>query len=238
MVGGMLIMNPLVSTVNEESMPVRKIPKNHIHVTGRHAAKKSASDADFESPLEAEHLLLLDHDPRVKAYEVQPVEIPVPGVRWSYVPDVLVEFHPDKDGVIDAPEVREVKSTLDLQLNEEKYAPKFEAARCYCEQRGWLFRVITEKEIRTPRLSNVKFVRVYEDQQHSPDRVNQVLERLQLMGRTDSGQLLNNLSADFEEQMRWLPVIWHLVAKYQIAVNWDHPFGSVVPMWPVETSNE
>ena len=48
--------------VNEESMPVRKVPKNHIHVTGRHAALKSEGDADFESLLEAEHLLLLDHD--------------------------------------------------------------------------------------------------------------------------------------------------------------------------------
>ncbi len=37
-------------------MSVRKIPKNYIHVTGRHAALKSADDADFESPLEAEHV--------------------------------------------------------------------------------------------------------------------------------------------------------------------------------------
>ena len=76
-------------------MSVRKIPKNHIHVTGRHAAQKSEGSADFESVLESEHLLLLDHDTLVKAYEVQPVNIPVPGVPRGYVPDVFVEFYPD-----------------------------------------------------------------------------------------------------------------------------------------------
>lgn len=73
-------------------MSVRKIPKNHIHVTGRHAAQKSEVDADFESMLEAEHLLLLDHDTRVKAYDVQPVNIPVPGVPEVMCPMCLLSF--------------------------------------------------------------------------------------------------------------------------------------------------
>ena len=116
-------------------MSVRKIPKNHIHVTGRHAAQKGKGDADFESLLEAEHLLLLDHDPQVQAYTVQPVNIPVPGVPKGYVPDALVEFCPDEDGVMAAPELREVKSTKDLECNQAKYEPKFAAAHRYCEQK-------------------------------------------------------------------------------------------------------
>lgn len=215
-------------------MSARKIPKNHIHVTGRHAAQKSAGDADFESLLEAEHLLLLDHALLVKAYDVQPVNIPVPGVPRGYVPDVLVEFHPDEDGVIAAPELREVKSTLDLQINAAKYAPKFEAAQRYCEQRGWSFRIITEKEIRTPRLKNVKFLRAYQTQQHPPERVAEVLRRVALLGHTDSTALLYSLSADLDEQLCWIPVLWHLVAKRQIAVDWDQEFAAVVPLWPSE----
>jgi hypothetical protein len=50
-------------------MPVRRIPKNHIHVTGRHASAKAQGHADFESPLEWEYLILLDFDPRVERYE-------------------------------------------------------------------------------------------------------------------------------------------------------------------------
>lgn len=44
----------------------------------------------FESLLEKDYLLLLDFDDTVETFEVQPVRIPVPGVRNGYVPDVLV----------------------------------------------------------------------------------------------------------------------------------------------------
>lgn len=214
-------------------MPVRKIPKNHIHVTGRHASRKSQGDADFESMLEAEHLLLLDHEPSVRTYEVQPVNIPVTGVPRGYVPDVLVDFFPDVDGVIQTPELREVKSTLDLKSNAAKYAPKFDAAKTYCEQRGWLFRVITELEIRTPRLANVKFLKAYEDQQHPQEMLCVVMDRVSELGQTDSKELVSSISVDLDEQMVWMPVLWHLVAKRQIQVDWDKEFGAVVPMWPL-----
>jgi TnsA endonuclease N terminal/TnsA endonuclease C terminal len=213
-------------------MAVRKIPKNHIHVTGRHAALKSEGDADFESLLEADHLLLLDHDPSVRKYDVQPVVIPVVGVPRGYVPDALVEFRPDEDGVIANPELREVKSTLDLEKNATKYAPKFEAAQAYCEQRGWSFKIITEKDIRVPRLANVKFVRAYENQEHPPPMVDEVLKRMSAMGPTDSLTLLKSLSSDLDEQLQWLPVIWHLVAKRKIDVDWDLKFGASVQLWP------
>jgi hypothetical protein len=213
-------------------MPVRKIPKNHIHVTGRHATRKSEGNADFESLLEAEHLLLLDHDLSVLCYDVQPVLIPVVGVLRGYVPDALVEFRPDEDGIIPLPELREVKSTLDLEKNAIKYAAKFEAARAYCEHRGWLFRIITEKDIRLPRLANVKFVRAYENQAHPPGMVTEVIKRMADMGPTDSLSLLKSLSSDLDEQLQWLPVIWHLVAKRKIDVNWDLKFGASVQLWP------
>ena len=213
-------------------MPVRKIPKNHIHVTGRHAALKSEGAADFESLLEAEHLLLLDHDPSVLCYDVQPVLIPVAGVPRGYVPDVLVEFRKDEDGVIRNPELREVKSTLDLEKNATKYAAKFEAARTYCEQRDWSFKIITEKDIRVPRLANVKFLRAYENQEHPPPMVNEVLKHMSDMGPTNSLTLLKSLSNDLDEQLQWLPIIWHLVAIRKIDVNWDLKFGASVQLWP------
>jgi hypothetical protein len=160
------------------------------------------------------------------------VLIPVVGVLRGYVPDALVEFRPDEHGIIPLPELREVKSTLDLEKNATKYAAKFEAARTYCEHRGWLFRIITEKDIRLPRLANVKFVRAYENQAHPPGMVTEVIERMADMGPTDSLSLLKSLSSDLDEQLQWLPVIWHLVAKRKIDVNWDLKFGASVQLWP------
>lgn len=128
-----------------------------------------------------------------------------------------------------------MKSELDLKVNSDKYAPKFAAAKAYCEQRGWVFRIITDEEIRIPRLGNVKFVRAYTHQQHSLERRNQVLTRISSLGRTDSTALLNSLSTDQDEQLGWMPVMWHLVANRKIGVDWDVPFGSTVTLWPVES---
>lgn len=76
-------------------MPVRKIPKNHLVVTGSFASRKNAQMDGFESLLEKEYMLLLDFDEHVERFEVQPVTIPVPGVPKGYTPDVLVYFCPD-----------------------------------------------------------------------------------------------------------------------------------------------
>jgi hypothetical protein len=59
-----------------------------------------------------------------------------------------------------------------------------------------------------------------------------VLKRMSDMGPTDSLSLLKRLSSDLDEQLQWLPVIWHLVAKRKIDVDWDLKFGASVQLWP------
>lgn len=70
-------------------MPVRRIPKNYLFVTGRHASQQADEVIEFESILEKEYMLLLDSDPQVEWYEGQPVEIPLSRGR-IYVPDLPV----------------------------------------------------------------------------------------------------------------------------------------------------
>jgi hypothetical protein len=91
-------------------MPVRKIPKNHLTVTGGFASRKNGEMGSFESLLEKEYMLLLDLDDGVESFEEQPVNIPVPGVRKGYTPDLLVHFQPDPiTGHIRKPFLAEVK---------------------------------------------------------------------------------------------------------------------------------
>ncbi|WP_288127769.1 TnsA endonuclease N-terminal domain-containing protein [Thiomonas sp.] len=213
-------------------MPVREIPKNHISVTGRHATSKSIGHADFESPLENDYLILLDFDPRVKSYEVQPVIVPVPGVRQGYVPDVLVHFHDDTDGSPVASQLTEIKSDDDLRVNRKKYAPKFAAATSFAEERGWVFVVKSDKEIRTPRLANLKFLRGYRWTACDPSDIEILLAALRAQGgKSRSDRLLDAVSADDETRLRLLPVLWHLVVTSRILVNFDRPFHADVPVW-------
>lgn len=211
-------------------MPVRKIPKNHLFVTGRHATDRSTEMVEFESPLEKEHMLLLDFDPRVASYEAQPVRIPLPGGK-KYVPDLLVTFHPDHDGLVPPSELAEVKTQSHLDLYADEYRVKFAAAKVYAEERGWHFVLRTEVDIRTPRLANLKFLRRYRHEHPAAGDVEQVLALLRNTGPSSSLRLLAGLSPEAEDQAHWLPVLWHLAATRQIAVDLDTAFGGDVPLW-------
>lgn len=213
-------------------MPVRNIPKSHISVTGRHATDKSIGNADFESPLENDYLILLDFDPLVERYEVQPVRVPVPGVPKGYVPDVLVHFLPDSAGKKRPSELTEVKTDEDYRKNATKYAPKFAAAEEFAKARGWKFERKTDRHIRTPRLKNLKFLRAYRHLEPDLILVQRLLTTLKAIGgRSSSTQLLAAACDSDDQRAEMLPVLWHLVVTRQIAADWDILFGSDVPLW-------
>jgi hypothetical protein len=52
----------------------------------------------------------------------------------------------------------EVKYRDDLRAHWQDYRSKFKAARRYACTQGWVFRLITEREIRTPYLKNATFL--------------------------------------------------------------------------------
>lgn len=210
-------------------MPVRKIPKNHISVTGRHATHKSIGQADFESPLERDYLILLDFDPQVKSYEVQPVVVPVQGVSKGYVPDVLVHFHPDAAGVSRESELTEIKTSEDYERHREKYAPKFAAAAKFASERDWIFVQKSDKEIRTPRLANLKFLRAYRRVEPSPSDIEVILGELHKQGGVSTlSRVMAALCPDDEARAHLLPTLWHLVAMGSVHVDLDKPLDADV----------
>ncbi len=213
-------------------MPVRKIPKNHLFVTGAYSSRKSKVMDPFESLLEKDYLLVLDFDDTVESFEVQPVRIPVKGISRGYVPDVLVKFRPDSEsGEIRKPLLAEVKRSDFLEKHAADYAPKFAAAHAYADPLGWEFRTVDEKEIRLPRLANIKFLREYRNVEPlEPDclRVLHVLEEQQ--GHSSSERILGHLASTDEERLYWLPVIWSMLFKRRLQTDLDTPFGGDVEL--------
>lgn len=212
-------------------MPVRRIPKNHVSITGRHASSKSVGYADFESLLEADHLILLDFAGEVRAYETQPVRVPVPARKTSYVPDALVHFHPDAAGSIRPSELIEVKPAELLKKHRADYAPKFDAARAYAEERGWIFAVKTEQHIRTPLLDNLKFLRRYRALDVSLAETAWITEHLNSAGgRCSETQLLDPAVIGEDERLVLLPVLWHMVITGQLIADLDRPITGDSPI--------
>jgi hypothetical protein len=214
-------------------MPVRKIPKNYLFVTGGYSSQKNEEMDAFESLLEKDYLLLLDFDDSVERYEVQPVRIPVSGVPKGYVPDVLVNYCPDPlTGTFRKPSLVEVKHSRDLARHAKKYAPKFAAARQYAEGRGWEFLTMDEKDIRTSRLANLKFLREYRNVTPSDADIQIVLRHTAgVAGEISSQSLLDVLAATDDDKLYWLPIIWSMILTRHLVTDLDQSFEAAVPLW-------
>ena len=209
-------------------MPVRKIPKNHLVVTGAFSSTKANRVIAFESTLEKECMLLLDFDDDVDHYEEQPVRVPVPGVPQGYVVDILVHFRDPGRPC----ELTEIKTEEDLERKRDDYAPKFAAADAFCKQRGWMFVIKTDKDIRTSRLENLKFLRRYRNFSPAPEQSALVLERLESMGgESTSEMLLDALASTPEERGGLLPVLWNLLLTGQLRTELDVEMPVDVPLW-------
>lgn len=208
-------------------MPVRKIPKNYLGVTGGFSSGKNGRALGFESLLEKDFMILLEFDPEVERFEEQPVRIPVEakGRRpTSYVPDVLVHYRPARNGKARKARLVEVKKRSDLEKNREKYAPKFAAAKRYAADRGWEFHVMSDEDIRTPRLPNLKFLREYRLIAPDATEIHAVLDGIMNAGgRIEMHALLERMHDSDNHKLQTIPVIWHLVVCGQVHVDLDQP---------------
>ncbi len=168
-------------------------------------------------------MILLEFDDFVEKFEEQPVKVPltVNGKKLKpYVPDILIHYLPVSSGETGRIVLGEVKISDDLKTNKEKYAPKFEAAKCYAEEQGWEWCIFTEKQIRTSYLDNLKFLREYHSVEPAPDLLLEVISALQSgRGAVTVESLLQRLCLTDDRMLHMVPAIWHLVATKRIAVD-------------------
>lgn len=166
-------------------MPIRKIPKSYRSVTGLIASNKNQRMAGFESSLERDLILLIEFDLNVEYYEEQPLVIDYidsNGEEHTYTPDIFVKYRKD---IVPAkwmkPSLYEVKYRQDLFANWKELKPKFKAARAYAKPKGWQFQIITEQEIKTPYLQNVRFLLPYRRLEFDWNEQDFVLSKLRDM---------------------------------------------------------
>lgn len=213
-------------------MPVRKIPKNYLFVTGGYASQKNKMMDGFESLMEKDYMLLLDFDETVASFEAQPVRIPVPGIKQGYVPDVLVKYRPSPiTGEVPKSLLAEVKHTDELKRNQHKYVEKFAAAHEYAEQLGWIFSVVDQTQIRIPKLANLKFLREYRNIEPDQNEIKWVLEKAWSLPKLFSSQtLFSVLACSDDERLHWMPIVWHMVLMKYLVADLDRQFGSDVAL--------
>lgn len=225
----------IIPSMGNLLMPVRSIPKNYRNVTGVAAHSKAVGKVMFESTLERDFLSLLEFDREVESFEVQPVRLNWQDGRGrvrSYTPDVLVCYRNGSR----RPVLWEVKYRDDLRANWQEYRSKFRAAVRYARDRGWRFRLATEREIRGVRLDNARFL-LPVLRRGCPDAgdVSSVLDGLRVSGSSTPALLLASLSPDTTERARLLPVLWYLVATGRVETDLGEKLTMANRIWSVGT---
>ena len=221
-------------------MPVRIIPKNSRSLTGKVIDFRSRRAVSFESALERDFYVLLDFDPTVTHFEEQPVTIAYQdsiGARRTYTPDVLVHYRPEVQRH-HRPVLYEIKYREDLRTHWHDYRCKFKAASRYAHTQGWVFRLITEREIRTPYLNNAKFLRQYHDREPDRGDCHRLLAHLAVQGEMSPETVLASLSPDRWEYARLLPALWFLIAIGEIGADLSVPLTMHSCIWSLDPIEE
>ncbi|QJQ03783.1 heteromeric transposase endonuclease subunit TnsA [Herbaspirillum rubrisubalbicans Os34] len=212
-------------------MPVRKIPRNHRNLTGVLASTKSLGPAQFESTLERDFLTHLEFSSDVQAFEVQPVTIEWRsdnGSRRTYTPDVLISFQKETGRI---PWLCEVKYRSDLRENWADLHPKFLKAIRYAKENGWRFRLITDAEVRSVYLDNIRFLLPFRSRAVPPTDVEEIVGHVTAKTEISIQQLLSEVTPDEKCLAEKLPVVWHLLSQHRICTNFELPLTMHSKIW-------
>lgn len=193
-------------------MPVRSIPRSHRSVTGRQPVAGQRI-VGIESSLERDFVVLCQFSPDFIGIEEQPIVVPVPGGR-RYTPDFLVNWREPRP-----PDLVEVKYQTDLAAQAKILAPKFAAAKAYAQDRGWRFMVMTDQEIRIPRLANAAFLLPFRGRAIDPGLCARLIQALRNLGTANGAELLAAAFPRPDAQITALPALWHLIAGFQISAD-------------------
>lgn len=199
------------------SGPVRRIGVQSRSVTGT-----MPNGNRYESTLERDFMLLLQFDPVVDVYTPQPLTLTYRGADGQshrYTPDGLIEWRADLPVHDPRPVLVEIKYREDFTGKWREWRVRARAARAFAAERGWLFMIYTDREIRTPILENAAFLLPYLRRNGAPDMEQRLLDRLAVLVGTTPRDLVESLCRDKWDQATLIPVMWRLLAERRIGFD-------------------
>jgi hypothetical protein len=136
----------LRATIMYDTKSRKKIPN---FKKGFHVSPKALEKCLYRSNYELEVYKAIDKDGEILRYKVEPFSIPYyfNGRKRNYFPDLIVEY---SSGAI---EIWEIKPETQKTVAQNK--AKWNAAKSYCQLRGYNFQVITESDIANLKLKKL-----------------------------------------------------------------------------------
>lgn len=196
-------------------MPVRRVTHHGGNIIGKFPSLKMGRMIGFESSLERDYVYMLDFDADILSFAEQPltIEYPHDSKVLHYTPDFHVLYTDRRNMLIECKPSHLVKSDDNQR--------KFRAAREWCAEHGWGFRIVTDTQLRTGyRLANIKSLTSYARHVIPPH----IQGRLYASFESTSAPRTVGDAARFlvpQNPVTALAWIWHLVFHHQIAVPLD-----------------
>ncbi len=216
---------------------VRKVPLKAVSNRGFMPSLKPYLKGlilEYESQLEHDFLLLLDHDPNCIDLQPQPAKIlykTESGREATLYPDCWAIFKDGREFLFDVKsENRYRKMTEDVN-----WKIKIKAIQKFCKKRGWTYQVITERKIRCTRLDIIKDL-VVSAKHFSPAKVKKNLGTF----NSSLENFLQESSKKFRELIHLLSSVLPLsieevisFLKYKIYfghinIDWNEPLEETI----------
>lgn len=196
---------------------MRRIPlSRRSHVIGFQAL--STSVTEHESTLERDFVALTAFFDEGAEITAQPVTIRFEheGKTRRYTPDFLVRSRGGAATLV------EIKYRRDLRAQWARLRPAFAAARRWAIANGAVFRIVTERGIRGPRLDAAKRLLPLRTAPLDAALAAATLDLAACLDNPSLGTLINELPASRETV---LAVVWRLIARGQLVVDLSAPIG-------------
>jgi hypothetical protein len=205
----------------EEFDPVRKrrMIMKSSSLSGIVPSTKNENGIWFESALERDFALIVEHNPDVSFFEDQPLTIEYffDGKTRVYTPDFFVQFK-DESGIKSW--LCEIKFKSELREKFSKLKPRFKAAKEYCENEGWEFKIFTDEYIRTPFLENINFLSRYNYNDLDGACYKLVIRTISDLGITSPKEfMLTVQDAEFNIKGRCLYALWYAIKMNDIGCD-------------------
>jgi len=221
-------------------MSVRKMRNTYSSsVSGIKYSAKNDRSLSFESTLERDFIYLLEFDDNVEFFEVQPITIDYTdyeGKLRRYTPDFFVRYdiHTEPAKWFE-PMLFEIKYRNDLKENWKDYKCKFQAALRFASNKGWRFKILTEKEIRTDYLINAKFLLKYRNASHDLGMINTLSDTIKDLRVSTPREIIVAASIDVNRRAELLHTLWFMIANNMIGTDFNTQLNMNSEIWVLDT---
>ncbi|PCI19155.1 MAG: hypothetical protein COB62_05960 [Piscirickettsiaceae bacterium] len=212
----------------------RKIGYTYSSLSGSLPFRKLKS-IDFESTLERDLLISLEHDSTVLDVIEQPVTIEYinkNGREASYTPDFLVSYS-IAYGESKAPcsKLIEVKPTEILCNDWESLKQKFKVGVAFAKENDYIFKIYNEARIHTKYFYNVRLIKMYRNYKPTRDVADQVYREIMLNDALSVQGLAEAFKKTNSSIDNLFKVVCYLLMVKVLECDMTHPLSETSLIW-------